>query len=515
MNYLYSKRDLASFSKRDLDLLAEYYNIYTDDRNDFLWLLSIAIHSDRQYAEMPPGKAWDRYSEQLLAKFKTDQSAPKDADKLPVEIINADPSPPKKYLEWIIKSYLDGGIKLFEDMGRIKTALLEYGYLLKKKLITNKFELNISSFCGLSGCKQGKRTKPGLDELLDRYDSELKEMRKAGEHKIAEKEATKVYEDDDLTIITPLTREASCKYGAGTKWCTAAREGGMFESYSKQGPLYILIPKKPNYDREKYQLHVETDSIMNEQDAEVSYAYIQGRFPTIKNVKRFDALGVRDILPTALSTGDVDEIKKLIDMLTTLNLASNSIGDKGAIALARALAKNKTLTKIDLATNSIGEEGVVALARALAKNTTLTNIDLGNNSISGKSAVAMANALVKNKTLTDISLGWNELGDEGTVAMANALVKNNTLTTLNLPSNSIGDEGAIALAHALEKNATVTRIYLYDNSIGNEGAIALAHALEKNATVILINLSENYDITRNIKTEIKDVLGEKIYKLKF
>ena len=96
MDYYYSKQDLASFSEQDLDLLAKYYNIYTDNRDDLLWLLSITILSDRQYAEMPPNKAWEKYSGQLLAKFKTDRTAPKDANKLPVEMINADPSPTKK-----------------------------------------------------------------------------------------------------------------------------------------------------------------------------------------------------------------------------------------------------------------------------------------------------------------------------------------------------------------------------------------------------------------------------------
>ena len=210
MDYLYSKQDLDTFSSRELYVLAKHYNIYKVDRNDLLWLLAITIISSRNYAEMPPNTVWERYGTKLLAKFKTDRSAPKDVDKLPIEMIDADPLPTKKYLEWVVKSYLDDGIKLFEDMSRTKIALLEYGYLLKKKLITNKFEQNIHAFCGLSGCQQGKRLKQGLDEFLDRYDSKLKEMRRVEEHKVAEKDAKKVYEDDDLTIINHiLTRSRS------------------------------------------------------------------------------------------------------------------------------------------------------------------------------------------------------------------------------------------------------------------------------------------------------------------
>ena len=487
MNYFYSKQDLASFSEHDLDLLAKHYNIYSDDRNDFLWLLSITILSDRQYAEMSPNKAWERYSEQLLAKFRTDRSAPKDVHKLPIEIINADPLSSKKYLEWIIKSYLDGGIKLFEDMGRAKTSLLEYGYLLKKKLITNKFEQNIHSFCGLSGCQQGKRTKPGLDKFLDRHDSELKEMRQVREIKIAEKDATKVYEDNDLTIITPLTREASCKYGAGTKWCTAARGDNKFETYSKQGPLYILIPKKTKYDREKYQLHIETSSIMNEQDEDVSYIYLQGRFPSLKNVREFDILR----LPHALYTGDEDEIKKLLATVTILNLGGDKIGNKGATELAHALEKNATLTTIDLGFNGISAVGATALAHALKKNATLTTIDLMYNGISAVGATALAHALAKNTTLTTINLARNDVNDKRASALARVLEKNNTLTTLELGGNNISDVGAAALALALTKNATLTSLGLRSNNISDEGASALVNALAKNATLITINLIGN------------------------
>jgi hypothetical protein len=32
--------------------------------------------------------------------------------------------------------------------------------------------------------------------------------------------AKKIFEDNNLLIVRPLTYEASCKYGSGTRWCT-------------------------------------------------------------------------------------------------------------------------------------------------------------------------------------------------------------------------------------------------------------------------------------------------------
>jgi hypothetical protein len=76
-----------------------------------------------------------------------------------------------------------------------------------------------------------------------------------------------VYEDSEWKIVIPHTEEASCIYGANTRWCTAAREDNMFEYYNKQGPLYININKQTG---EKYQFHFESDSFMDAEDEEIS-----------------------------------------------------------------------------------------------------------------------------------------------------------------------------------------------------------------------------------------------------
>ena len=67
-------------------------------------------------------------------------------------------------------------------------------------------------------------------------------------------------------IIVPHTEEASCYYGKGTQWCTAANNGNnMFEYYNDNGNLYININKLTH---EKYQFHFETDSFMDETDSQ-------------------------------------------------------------------------------------------------------------------------------------------------------------------------------------------------------------------------------------------------------
>ena len=76
-----------------------------------------------------------------------------------------------------------------------------------------------------------------------------------------------VYEDEKWLIVIPHTEEAACYYGANTKWCTAAKENNMFDSYNEDGPLYINIYKPKN---RKYQFHFESDSFMDEEDEEIN-----------------------------------------------------------------------------------------------------------------------------------------------------------------------------------------------------------------------------------------------------
>jgi hypothetical protein len=79
--------------------------------------------------------------------------------------------------------------------------------------------------------------------------------------------ADKVFENGEWLVIVPHTKEASCYYGKGTQWCTAAEQSNnMFDHYNSQGNLYINIRKS---DGEKFQFHFESDSFMDATDTPI------------------------------------------------------------------------------------------------------------------------------------------------------------------------------------------------------------------------------------------------------
>ena len=57
--------------------------------------------------------------------------------------------------------------------------------------------------------------------------------------------ADKVFENEKCIVVVPHTYEASCKYGANTKWCTASNKtDSHWQQYTKNNiKFYYIIPK--------------------------------------------------------------------------------------------------------------------------------------------------------------------------------------------------------------------------------------------------------------------------------
>tara|TARA_R110002020_G_scaffold113236_2_gene260253 strand:- start:1108 stop:2034 length:927 start_codon:yes stop_codon:yes gene_type:complete len=53
--------------------------------------------------------------------------------------------------------------------------------------------------------------------------------------KVGKDEYVKLFEDKNILALKPLTHQASCKYGAGTKWCVTMRDTDKYwENYTKK-----------------------------------------------------------------------------------------------------------------------------------------------------------------------------------------------------------------------------------------------------------------------------------------
>lgn len=264
------------------------------------------------------GWIWKEYGSRLVSRFAKDQTCNEDvksATSLPSVFTHKMVNGKLKLhsyqslVPWIIESYLDHGIRQYEDIqSRVIPALEKYHALSKKGLL-QPGDQDIRAFCGIIGCKRGT----GLEDILEKY-SDLLLPRKDTV------DTEPVYEDHLCKIYYPENKEQSCKLGRGTRWCTAAENDNMFDNYNERGNMYIIVPKKPLYKGEKYQIHQASTQYMNEKDEPASLIDLVIRFPgiltfidTVK-IKGRDALYDFDRFELGGNPEDPDSGAQFIDI---------------------------------------------------------------------------------------------------------------------------------------------------------------------------------------------------------
>lgn len=93
---------------------------------------------------------------------------------------------------------------------------------------------------------------PEAIQNLEAMIANLKKVKHNKEtRKEQERDYTVVYQNDHVTVYQPHSEGASCRLGAGTKWCTASTKGtNHFDNYTKhQGvKLFYIITKAKQYN---------------------------------------------------------------------------------------------------------------------------------------------------------------------------------------------------------------------------------------------------------------------------
>jgi|688.fasta_scaffold03070_22 hypothetical protein len=133
-------------------------------------------------------------------------------------LYDEDPSPSKKYVNWMVKTYLNN-----ESIDQTNMAgMIQY------------FDKNQHKF------QKKDIYQYTYDELVRAYEQALTKISK---REISSAGVEKLYEDERYVLVRPKNEEASCKYGANTKWCIASRMNNYFYSYSDENLFFFIIDK--------------------------------------------------------------------------------------------------------------------------------------------------------------------------------------------------------------------------------------------------------------------------------
>lgn len=209
-------------------------------------------------------KMWQRISQDPDIPQKTRDVTDPDEQMRAVayyleRLERADPTKNKQYVQNLIKFYI-GGERL-EDLQSTAVDYLKKFHKLKAKKQIPSPRNDINRYTSFGD----------FASVIDEYPDPEKAEKSKGK-------AQEVYKDANVRVIMPENEEAACYYGQGTRWCTAADNNNMFGSYYSEGPLFILLPTKPQYDGEKYQIHPESQQYMDETDSDVPVQDLMDRF---------------------------------------------------------------------------------------------------------------------------------------------------------------------------------------------------------------------------------------------
>ena len=142
----------------------------------------------------------------------------------------------QKYLDWIINRW----IKSREENPEMVTSSKESAEEVINAVDTFNRIRNTFDIKDLYDYKS-------VSQLFQTLSAAQKKSRRQVSSR---EDATKVFENDQFVIVVPESKEASCYYGAGTKWCVASTDtDSHYNNYKQSGELYYIIDKtKPTSD---------------------------------------------------------------------------------------------------------------------------------------------------------------------------------------------------------------------------------------------------------------------------
>jgi hypothetical protein len=167
--------------------------------------------------------------EDFLSKYRK-KFTPQNIKK--IFLMSRDLSSNQKFLNFLGKVVSDNNFD--EDLFKAKIAIEKF-----IKYQKNLEEKDINQYDSL------KDIQDAIDKHENRIRRDVKEV----------EGADIVYEDDRFTVVSPKTHEASCYYGSGSKWCTAARSSDQhFMSYNRDGKLFYFLDKKASTSNRFYKV---------------------------------------------------------------------------------------------------------------------------------------------------------------------------------------------------------------------------------------------------------------------
>lgn len=259
-------------------------------------------------------KQTDLFNEFMSLDIDWDRQA--DDEKFKKEIFDQvwgqDKTPTKKYLPWVLKQAKEvKGIGWNNIINSMMTVYEQMDFIEKKvnKTDTEEFEDELKHgglrnfallYDKIPKAPKDINSYPDLNSIREFYNKIKSRTYSQNEIKQAKKDAKKLYEDQKYLIVQPLTHQASCVYGAETRWCVSSRDSSRyFDDYIRNSKfVYVINKKGTNRTNSKFAIRIPDSGkpeVWDQQDNRSSFDFLYESMP-----------GIDEILSTILNIGGTD-----------------------------------------------------------------------------------------------------------------------------------------------------------------------------------------------------------------
>jgi hypothetical protein len=220
-----------------------------------------------------------------------------------------------KYTNWILKNFLKPSFS--DERADVEVGSPEYKQLVKRYRdlyledlykVTDDLK-KFERFKGQLEADKRDINKLTVDTLFDAVKDFKLEKTKGTKQEKEEAKSTYQYPGSTIAFKGPnwtvvkiedqseLGKNAACFFGGyhepdmgETRWCTSSPGLSYFNTYIKQGPLYVILPnnssdlgKKSGLPVERYQWHFQSNQFMDRNDRNVNIVeMLQGKLAELK-----------------------------------------------------------------------------------------------------------------------------------------------------------------------------------------------------------------------------------------
>ena len=242
----------------------------------------------REYDE---NVTWNKLGKKIMDYFEDSVTGgpinPDRAEVIKLQILSniraADPTANQQYSLWLATKIANKDVALEAIVSAKSTMNAGIAGIKQTLQLFDSLKKNRK----LSGADADINRYKSYDEVFEKLskfssaDYESSKSKRSDKAKEMRKQSEVFLDNPKYTVIVPLTQEASCYYGQNTEWCTAStKSDNAYHSYAKNGQkLFIIIPKAPTHTGEKYQVHFQSGSFMDERDDEIEIGDLMKKFP--------------------------------------------------------------------------------------------------------------------------------------------------------------------------------------------------------------------------------------------